>query len=244
MQIHKYPSPNFDERPIGASIDFIILHYTEIPFDDALKRLCDPGAKVSCHYLIKEDGEIFQLVDDRMRSWHAGPSSWRGIEALNNSSIGIEIDNLGENSFHRIQMESCISLCKMLIEKHNINPKNIIGHSDIAPGRKLDPGLYFDWGLLAESGLGLVGTHNIRATEMPSIKLIQERLLQVGYKVEVTGIWDQPTNNAVRAFQSHFCQEALLRRGVRLYKDMESKYSWDEESESALVGLLTRLSSR
>ena len=146
-------SPHYSIRT--NPIKFIIIHYTELTFDDALDRLCNPLSKVSSHYLIKSDGKIFELVDTSNVSWHCGVSYWNGLDTINDHSIGIELDNLGCEAYSIEQMNSCIDLCKILMSRYNIPNANILGHSDIAIDRKIDPGIFFDWGLLASHNLGL-----------------------------------------------------------------------------------------
>jgi N-acetylmuramoyl-L-alanine amidase len=140
---NKFASPNFSKR--SKLIEYAILHFTEMPFEGSLARLCDKAYEVSAHYLIKEDGEMFQLVDDKNVAWHAGVSSWCGQDKLNQNSIGIELDNLGDREFSKVQMNSCIELCKILAKKYDILAENFIGHSDVAPARKIDPGIFIDW---------------------------------------------------------------------------------------------------
>jgi N-acetyl-anhydromuramyl-L-alanine amidase AmpD len=152
--LHNYKSPKFDDRPFP--MQFLILHYTEMTFEGAVERLCDPEIKVSAHYIIKENGEIYSLVDDDKRAWHSGKSAWYDFERLNDYSIGIEIDNLGNKIFEEVQINSCIELCKYLCNKYSIPTKtNIIGHSDINPEGKIDPGIYFPWEKLAKENLGI-----------------------------------------------------------------------------------------
>ncbi len=139
----KFSSPNYSVRT--KIIEYIIVHFTEIPFEDALEKLTNIQNQVSVHYLIKGNGEIFQLVSDDNIAWHAGKSYWHGQLALNKNSIGIELDNFGNNVFTLQQMQSCIILCKALMKKYNILSTSFIGHSDVAPDRKIDPGLFFDW---------------------------------------------------------------------------------------------------
>ena len=158
MDIIQHPSPNFDERE--REIDMIVLHYTGMKTgEEALERLCDPEAKVSAHYLIEEDGRVFQLVDESKRAWHAGVSSWQGVENVNHNSIGIELVNPGHEwgyrEFTKAQYDSLIPLCQKIKERHSIPDINIIGHEDVAPDRKQDPGELFDWKLLADNGLGI-----------------------------------------------------------------------------------------
>jgi N-acetylmuramoyl-L-alanine amidase len=157
----EFSSPNYSLRT--SKIEYIILHYTEIPLQDALARLIDDESELSTHYLIKEDGEILQLVDDYKIAWHAGKSGWKNFSQLNLNSLGIEIDNSGTSEFSSIQMQSCIELCNYLVNKHNINPASVIGHSDIAPDRKIDPGIFFDWQMLAKQGLGC--WHNLEYSQ-------------------------------------------------------------------------------
>lgn len=165
-QILLHDSPNFDDRPANAVIDSIVIHYTGMPTAaEALARLCDgsPEAqergRVSCHYLIEEDGKIYSLVDDKNRAWHAGVSYWRGRTGLNDTSIGIELVNEGHDGnykvFPRAQLDALVYLCKQLCEHHPIKQENIVAHSDIAPGRKIDPGEKFNWRYLAKNGIGI-----------------------------------------------------------------------------------------
>lgn len=239
MQINRnFTSPNFNERP-NNNIKFIILHYTEMSFYKAMEKLCDPDSNVSAHYVIKEDGEVFNIVPEKKRAFHAGKSFWSGIENINDSSIGIELDNLGDRPFTKMQMQSCITLCKILQKKYNIWPKNILGHSDIAPMRKIDPGIYFDWEILSKEGIGL-WPKNITNGEMLDYKdpyTIQTSLQKLGYNIQITSEFDSQTNYATRAFQLHFCQKHLLSLRKNLF-DNNSEYIWDEESAEILARLI------
>lgn len=152
------PSPNFDERDRPVSL--IVLHYTGMTdAAAAIDRLRDPEAKVSCHYLIAEDGQVLRMVPEDKRAWHAGRSYWRGMTALNGSSIGIEIVNPGHEFGYRPfpdqQIDALIPLVADIKERHSITRGNIVGHSDIAPARKQDPGELFPWGRLARLRLAL-----------------------------------------------------------------------------------------
>jgi len=144
-----FSSPNFDDRK-DAPIDMIVLHYTDmVSAHDALVHLCKPESKVSAHYLVDETGEIFQLVDEERRAWHAGESFWRGHSNINSRSIGIEIANPGHTNGYRafpeLQMQSVIELCHGIIARYAIPARNVVGHSDVAFLRKTDPGELFDW---------------------------------------------------------------------------------------------------
>jgi len=153
-------SPNHDARPSGAPIDHLVLHYTGMQSAGAaLARLCDPAARVSSHYLVEEDGTMHALVPEQKRAWHAGISFWRGVRGLNNRSVGIEIVNPGHEwgymPFPERQIDAVIALCREILARHPIPPRNIVAHSDIAPDRKQDPGELFPWPGLAEAGIGL-----------------------------------------------------------------------------------------
>lgn len=153
-------SPNQDDRPAGASVDHLILHYTGMKSGAAaIGRLCDPAARVSSHYVIEEDGTIHALVAEHRRAWHAGISCWRGVRTLNDRSIGIEIVNPGHEwgyvRFPGRQIDAVVELCRGILARHPIPQRNVVGHSDIAPDRKQDPGELFPWPLLAGAGIGL-----------------------------------------------------------------------------------------
>jgi N-acetylmuramoyl-L-alanine amidase len=216
------PSPNFDNRSNGVSASILLLHYTGMESADvALKRLCDPQAKVSSHYLVHEDGHIVQMVDEDMRAWHAGVSSWRGITDINAHSIGIEIHNVGHNStypdFADVQMAAVVELCADILSRTDIWPENVLGHSDVAPGRKVDPGEKFDWPRLWRSGIGHLvsaepagnGTGQRRGDTGEVVRALQRNLAAYGYGVPVTGEFDERTQIVVEAFQRHFRPERV-----------------------------------
>src|SRR6185295_9950326 len=152
------PSPNWDERSLPISM--IVLHYTGMAdAAAAIARLTDPEAKVSCHYMIAEDGQVVRMVPEEKRAWHAGKAYWRGIEDVNSASIGIELVNpgheLGYRPFPEAQMSALIPLMSDICTRHGITRGNIVGHSDIAPTRKVDPGELFEWERLAKVRLAL-----------------------------------------------------------------------------------------
>ncbi|MDQ7077815.1 MAG: N-acetylmuramoyl-L-alanine amidase [Robiginitomaculum sp.] len=158
MAMINAPSPNHNERTLPVSM--LVLHYTGMESGQAaLDRLRDPAARVSAHYVLEEDGRLFQLVEEHRRAWHAGLSFWRGITDINSASVGIEIVNGGHDfglpAFSEAQMQALIPLCQGIMARHSIAAHNIVGHSDIAPGRKQDPGERFDWQRLAREGIGL-----------------------------------------------------------------------------------------
>lgn len=219
----EYRSPNFNERPENTKIDTIVIHYTEKK-DDITWHLEALELKVSAHYLINREGKIFSVVPDHLRAFHAGKSFWRGREKVNDFSIGIELDNNGKEKFSSSLMKSLISLCNELTQKHPIDPHNIIGHSDVAPGRKSDPGRLFDWRLLAENGIGLMPKNLVPTTVIPNIEAVQKMLSEYGYKIEVTGVLDQKTLDVMKAFNEHFNQECLK--------------NWDIKSQIMLESLL------
>lgn len=151
-----HPSPNFGERRDGARVELVVLHYTAMATcAEALERLCDPAAEVSAHYLIDADGAVLSLVDEAARAWHAGAGEWRGTGDVNSRSIGIELVNTGAEPFAEAQMAALERLLADLMDRHALPPEAVIGHSDMAPDRKGDPGGRFDWRRLALQGLAV-----------------------------------------------------------------------------------------
>jgi N-acetylmuramoyl-L-alanine amidase len=160
LEIRDRPSPNHGSRSEPARIDMLVLHYTGMTSAEAaIERLCDPNARVSAHYVLEENGTIWRLVPEIRRAFHAGLSYWEGESDLNAVSVGIEIVNPGHEwgyrPFPAPQMASVERLCQDLVSRHSIPPHRIVGHSDIAPDRKTDPGELFDWPLLARAGIGI-----------------------------------------------------------------------------------------
>lgn len=156
MEVVERPSPNFGDRRNGGRIDLIVLHFTAMAdAEAALTRLCDPEAEVSAHYLIAKDGTIHRVVDEAKRAWHAGQGCWAGHEDVNSRSIGIELDNDGTEPFADALMDSLEELLADILERHDLPAKAVIAHSDLAPGRKHDPGEKFDWQHLADVGLSV-----------------------------------------------------------------------------------------
>lgn len=155
-ELIQHPSPNYGERRRGVLPDMIVLHYTAMQSAEAaLHRLCAPEAEVSAHYLIAGDGRIWHLVDDALRAWHAGAGCWGGKTDVNSRSIGIELDNTGKHPFSEPQMAALEALMPAIMARWSIPPHHVIGHSDMAPARKSDPGPRFDWHRLARQGLAV-----------------------------------------------------------------------------------------
>ena len=230
------PSQNFSNRPENSSVDTIIIHHTNMDSAQAaLDRLCDPEAKVSSHYLIDIDGNIYRLVPDEKKAWHAGISYWRGREQMNNYSVGIELDNKGSDPFPSSQIESLLKLCKHLVAIYPIEAQNIIGHFDIAPDRKDDPNEYFDWKLLADNSLGLFPIveidKNIELLKLgdqsSAVLNLTKRLAEYGYKIEQQELFDTKIQEVVIAFKRHFAQETFTNP------------AWDVLSDARLNKLLT-----
>lgn len=154
MQITDHPSPNFGPRRGGLSPSLVVLHYTAMESCEAARdRLCDPQAEVSAHYLISRHGHILRLVAEDQRAWHAGAGTWDGLDDINSSSIGIELDNGGTHPFAAAQMNGLEGLLKDILKRWAISPAGVIAHSDMAPTRKIDPGAHFDWERLERQGL-------------------------------------------------------------------------------------------
>jgi len=160
MECVAAPSPNFDDRPANTPVDILLMHYTGMETGAAaVARLTDPAARVSSHYTVDEDGTIYAHVPENMRAWHAGLSYWAGARDINARSIGIEIVNpgheFGYRSFPDAQIEAVIALSLDILSRHAVPPERVIGHSDVAPARKTDPGELFPWRKLALAGVGL-----------------------------------------------------------------------------------------
>jgi N-acetylmuramoyl-L-alanine amidase len=219
MNIIEAPSPNFDVRTAPPSL--LVLHYTGMQSgQEALDRLCDPEAKVSSHYLVEEDGRIFRLVAEERRAWHAGVSYWRGRRNVNSDSIGIEIVNPGHEwgyrAFPEAQIESVIALVADIRTRWDIEDRDIIGHSDIAPDRKEDPGELFPWKRLAEAGHGIwaewppaPGAPISEGEEGAAVFALQAGLTRLGFDLPPSGRFDGATTLAVRAFQRHWRPERV-----------------------------------
>lgn len=149
-------SPNFGPRRGGQRPELVVIHYTAMADCAAAKdRLCDPAAEVSAHWLIAEDGTLHGLVDEDQRAWHAGAGAWQGRDDVNSRSIGIELSNRGDHPFSERQMTALERLLNEILHRWTIGPEGVIGHSDMAPGRKIDPGPRFDWLRLARQGLSV-----------------------------------------------------------------------------------------
>jgi N-acetylmuramoyl-L-alanine amidase len=215
------PSPNSAPRPDGTVIDTLVLHYTELPLKESLDILSDAarGARVSAHYVLAEDGTTYRLVPEERVAWHAGRSSWRGREALNANSIGIEIVNLhgDRHDYPQPQIAALIALCHGILARHPaIEPRNVVGHSDIAPTRKIDPGLRFPWKTLADAGIGRWP----RAAE-PVEGDAHDALRRLGYTA------DLPLPEIVATFQ-------------RRYRPARTDGIADPETRALIAGLLDR----
>lgn len=235
MEIRSRPSPNFDSRG-NQPIDMLVLHYTDMDTAEAaIARLTDPEAKVSAHYVVSEQGEITQLVNETDRAWHAGESHWRGSAQINARSIGIEIANRGHSNdypdFPQVQIDAVIGLSKDIIARYNIPERNVVGHSDIAFLRKVDPGEKFPWPQLAKAGVGLfpasrpmVGAELKRDDTGNAVIRLQTSLSNWGYGLKLDGLFGEKTECCVMAFQRHYRPEKL--DGV-----------WDNECAGILAAL-------
>jgi N-acetylmuramoyl-L-alanine amidase len=209
MKLRDRPSPNFDARAGAGTVDMLVLHYTGMrTAQEALDRLCDPAAKVSAHYLIEEDGSVWRLVDEAQRAWHAGISWWRGCRDINGASIGIELVNpgheFGYRPFPEPQMAALETLAREILNRHPIPPRAVLGHSDIAPQRKQDPGELFDWARLGKAGIGLWPDFTQTASAPETIAALQSALGTIGYESPQSGALDAATCAVITAFQRHF----------------------------------------
>lgn len=211
MRLRERSSPNHDARPGTGTVDLLLLHYTGMTTAaEAIDRLCDPAAKVSAHYVVEEDGTVWRLVDESRRAWHSGDSFWQGTRDVNGASIGIELVNPGHEwgyrAFPDAQMTAVEVLCRGIIGRHPIPPDRVVGHSDVAPSRKQDPGELFDWPRLARAGIGVWPAPSSGGASLPSNPLseIQAALRSIGYRVPQTGILDEETRAVLAAFQRRF----------------------------------------
>ena len=218
-------SPNFNpKKRTSKQIKFIIFHYTGMKSEsDALKRLTEIQSEVSCHYLIKNNGEIVKIIPDLYIAWHAGKSSWKNYKSLNQNSIGIEITNPGHEygykNFTQKQITTLVKLSKFLIKKYKINPKNILGHSDIAVLRKKDPGEKFPWEYLAKNKIGIWHTLNkqdLLKNRKLKISKVEENiffrnLFKIGYsKTFPKNIGrNKYLRELIKSFQRRFRQELV-----------------------------------
>jgi N-acetylmuramoyl-L-alanine amidase len=205
IEIIDCPSPNFNDRLLPISM--LVLHYTGMPdATSAIERLTDAEAQVSSHYVVAEDGQILRLVPEEKRAWHAGRSWWRGIDDVNSASIGIEIANpgheFGYRPFPEEQMDALIPLVADILKRHSIRPPYVVGHSDIAPARKEDPGELFDWNRLARLGL---------AMQRPVKNLVDPNWTDGGFllALERFGYEVNDARPAVIAFQRRFRPENI-----------------------------------
>ena len=216
------PSPNFGDRNKGLVPDMIVLHYTGMPdAEGAITRLCSDGTDVSAHYIVLEDGRIVQTVPEAKRAWHAGSSYWSGEDDINSCSIGIEIINRGHDwgypDYPTRQIAAVTALCRGILLRHDMPTHRVLGHSDVSPARKKDPGEKFPWHLLASSGVGhwvhpapITSSEGLRTgADGDEVKALQQALARYGYGIEVTGIYDATTAEVVTAFQRHFRPERV-----------------------------------
>ncbi len=223
LKITNYYSPNFKvQKRNKQNIKFVILHYTGMKKESlAIKRLCDQNSNVSAHYFIKKDGKILNLVPDLYEAWHAGRSGWKKFNSLNRYSIGIEIQNSGHDHFFENytskQIISLKKLLKKLIKDYKINPKNVLGHSDISPDRKKDPGEKFPWKILIKNKLAY--GHNLNENKLKKFRLIKldvrekkfflKNLFKLGYNSIKLKNSNYELKILTKAFQRRFRQSLI-----------------------------------
>jgi N-acetylmuramoyl-L-alanine amidase len=221
------PSPNHGPRKDGKRANCVILHYTGMPTAErAIGWLANPESQVSAHYVVREDGEVIQMVAESERAWHAGRGSWQGETDMNSVSIGIEIAHPGHPNadptkpcadFPDGQIASVIALTKNIVQRHRLDPLRVLAHSDIAPRRKIDPGERFPWARLAEAGLGLyVKAHPVsggrflaEGDEGQPVAALKAMLGMLGFGVSLDERFDEELTFTVKAFQRHFRPEKI-----------------------------------
>ncbi|PHP67602.1 N-acetylmuramoyl-L-alanine amidase [Zhengella mangrovi] len=210
-------SPNFGPRRDNKAPTILLLHYTGMETGEAAESwLCDPASNVSCHYIVHEDGRIVQMVREADRAWHAGAAYWAGETDINSASIGIEIVNPGHAGelpeFPQAQIDAVIDLSRGIVQRHGIHPENVLAHSDVAPGRKCDPGEKFPWSRLADAGLCIYvepaaidkGDLLQAGAKGEAVEKLQSMLALVGYGVDISGNFDERTRDCVTAFQRRY----------------------------------------
>ena len=214
MISYKYKSPNYNNRVKNSKIEFIIIHYTgvDMQFHKVINWFLDERSRVSCHFLIDKSGEIYNLVDVSKRAWHAGKSFWNNCVDINSNSIGIELHNAGNEDFTSHQLESLVKLIKKLMQDNAIQSWDILGHSDVSIGRKIDPGIKFPWQYLAKEKIGFFSNLSQENFDMDNsdnnspqaINQIQSKLISIGYDVNKSGVFDMQTVEGLKAFQRHW----------------------------------------
>ncbi len=217
-----FPSPNHGERKDGRRPDMLILHYTGMAeAGEALQRLCNPAAEVSAHYFVFENGHVLQLVPESRRAWHAGAGAWAEETDINSCSIGIEIANAGHMgglpAYPEAQVEAVTRLAADIVHRWSIAPARVLGHSDVAPTRKEDPGELFPWERLAVAGIGhwvkpapiAGGRFFAQGDQGPPVEAYQAMLAMYGYVLDVSGTFTPETAAVTRAFQRHFRPERV-----------------------------------
>lgn len=219
MTFIEAPSLNFNERTAPPSM--IVLHYTGMQTGEAaLERLRDEAAGVSSHYLVEEDGRVFRMVPEERRAWHAGASFWRGVRDVNGASVGIEIVNpgheFGYRPFPEPQIAAVLALVADIRSRWQVDDRDIVGHSDVAPSRKIDPGELFPWKRFAEAGHGLwaeappaPGGPLGLGAEGAGVFALQAGLTRLGYDLPPSGTFDTNTATIVEAFQRHWRPERV-----------------------------------
>ena len=212
LRIVECRSPNHDARPEGVPIDILVLHYTGMrTAEEAIARLCDPDAKVSAHYTIDRDGRVYRHVSEELRARHAGVSYWAGVRDVNSHSIGIELVNPGHEfgyvPFADEQIGALIDLSRGIFARHPaIAPRRVVGHSDVAPNRKMDPGELFPWKQLAEYGIGVWPQSTPLAGQAAAAR-VSAMLSQFGYGMPPDVDW--PLESVISAFQRRFRTEKI-----------------------------------
>jgi len=226
--LHNFKSKNFDSRKY--KIQFIILHYTETTnFEKAIDLLTSRKRKVSCHFLVDTNGQIYNLVSESKRAWHAGESSWRGLQDMNSRSIGIEIVNPGEKKlqkYPKVQIKKLINLIHFLEKKFKIPFYNILGHSDIAPHRKIDPGKHFPWKDLYKEKIGLwveINQVQIRSLSEKEYEEFLQNLYRIGYQLPKHKNFKNNNIILTDAFHRHFVPTLVGRKptSISLIKSKE-----------------------
>lgn len=251
IPVEDRPSPNHNARQ--TPIDMIVLHFTGMSsLDDVLQKLCDPKSELSAHYVVAEDGRIFRLVPEDRRAWHAGVSSWQGQRDTNSRSIGIEIMNNGATDYTHAQITSVMAICRGLMQRYDIPTYNVVGHSDVAPGRKVDPGALFPWTRLSMHGIGLfpdptLQDYFVAATRRGDVGYIRQLLTQLGYGQDYSPNPTPPLREMIAAFQLRWESDAHLfddRKGMPTTRTLAMMRALVREQEKAEAAFRQQLQKK
>ena len=236
--INSYKSPNYNYRKKSSTISFIIIHYTAInSYEKALDHLCSKENQVSCHFLINKKGNIYNIVDEKYRAWHAGHSFWNKITDINSNSIGIELDNSGHynkfEGFSKLQINSLLKLINYLLKKYKIRSKHILGHSDISPYRKIDPGEKFPWNKIIKTKFTKIYYRKIEEFfTKKKLKTKKHQILfmldKIGYETEPSKYNFKKYTKLIKVYQMRYCKIVSGKMDINSFETLLKHFYYNE----------------